>query len=634
MLNRYFWVVFTLWSMSFVQAQQTIPKSEDSLVSFLRTRPKDTLYVWAMRSYTLIQIYENANYKKSDSLANEMLKLSEKLNYGRGIYFGYLIKAIIHYSKSESRQALLNFQKCYEIVKKYKLVKSLEEATLNNISVVYNDLNNKDSALFFALKAVEVQEKNHFKKMDSAPYSTIGRILKDNKKYSESLIYYKKALAIEEKAGNPQPIAIVENQLGNLFDDWHKIDEAIAYYKRGLAHARQANYLLLQTDLLVNLGRMYTQKKRYTEAGNYLKENDKLCRQLESPKALLTSCISLGEFYISQKKYQLAEKYYLEALQLAEKTENIEDVEITNKALAVLYQSTNHFEKAFTFLSKAEIAHDSVVELKNHEQTQELLTKYETEKKEQQIKLLDQENKIANFQRNAFFVGGVLILLLAGISIVFLNNRSKLRNLSEKQKLRNKIAEDLHDEVGSTLSSISILSNIAQKNLQQSQWEKTETIIHKISRDSRNTLDAMDDIIWSINPGNDSLRLVILRLKEFANPLLEAQQTACIFTVPTDTEQVSLSMISRRNLYLIAKEAINNAAKYAQAFEVMIDIQKQSTNLILTVKDNGKGFDTEALSSRNGLRNMEKRAKEIAAMLTVKSTIGKGTTVQLSLSIA
>lgn len=626
-------LAFIVCTLPFTYAQRTVPKTEDSLAVFLKTQPKDTLYVWAMRPYALIQIQEKADYKKADSLANEIRTLSEKLKYGRGIYFSYLIKAIIHYNKSESRQTLLNFQKCYEIVKKYNLPKMLEEATLNNISIAYENMGNRDSTLFFALKAVDIQEKNHFTKMDSAPYSSIGRILKENKKYSESLSYYQKALAIGEKAKNDQSIAIVENQLGNLHDDWQKVDQAISHYQRGLEYARRANYPLLQTDLLVNLGRMYTQKKQYTLAEQYLKENDKICRQLESTTALHTSCISLGELYMEQKKYTLAEKYYLEALQIAKETESMEDIEVADRALAALYQSTDNFKKAFAFLTQAEIAHDSITTLKNHETTQELLTKYETEKKEQQIKLLDQENQIANFQRNAFMGGGVLILLLAGITIVFLGNRNKLKNLEEKQKLRNKIAEDLHDEVGSTLSSISILSNIAQKNLQQNQWEKTETIVNKISRDSRTTLDAMDDIIWSVNPGNDSLRLVILRLKEFANPLLEAQEIECVFKIPTDTETVVVGMIPRRNLYLIAKEAINNAAKYAHASKVTVDIQKQANELILNVEDNGKGFDTEAHSSRNGLKNMEKRAKEIGAVLTISSVIDKGTTIRLHLPL-
>jgi two-component system, NarL family, sensor histidine kinase UhpB len=634
MLNRCL-LILTISLICFtLHAQRTVPKSEDSLAVFLKTQPKDTLYAWAIRPYALIQIYQKANYAKADSLANVQKKLSEKLNYGRGIYFSYLIKAIIHYNKSEPRSALVYFQKCYGSVKKYRLDKQLEEATLNNISLMYDDLGNKDSTLFFALKAVEVQEKNHFKKMDSSPYSTIGGILKENKKYPEALTYYQKALAISEKAKNTQNIAVVENQLGNLYDVWHKIDSAIIHYKRGLGNARKADYPLLQTDPLVNLGRMYTQKKQYAEAERYLKENDKLCRKLESPTALHTSCVSLGEFYIEQKKYGLAEKYYLEALKLAEKTESMEDIEIANRALAVLYETTHQFDKAFQFLSKAEMAHDSVITLKNHEKTEELLTKYETEKKEQQIKLLDKENQIANFQRNAFMVGGLLTLLLAGITIVFLGNRSKLKNLEEKQKLRNKIAADLHDEVGSTLSSISMMSTIAQKNIQQNQWEKTETIVNKINRDSRQTLDAMDDIIWSVNPGNDSLRLVLLRLKEYANPLLEVQEVECRFNIQTDAENEVMGMIPRRNLYMIAKEAINNAAKYAQASKVVVEIKKQANELVLNIEDNGKGFDIEAPSSRNGLKNMEKRAKEINGKLKITSELQKGTTVNLRLPIA
>lgn len=248
MLNRYCAVLFMVWSASFVQAQRTVPKTEDSLAVFLKTQPKDTLYAWAIRPYALIQIYQKANYAKADSLANEVRLLSEKLNYGRGIYFCYLIKAIIHYHKSEPRRALVYFQKCYESVRKYRLEKTLEEATLNNIALMYDDIGNKDSTLFFALKAIEVQEKNHFKKMDSAPYSTIGHLLKENKKYPEALSYYQKTLAIEEKENDLKGIAVIENQLGNLYDDWHKNDLAIRHYQRGLTYARKADYLLLQTD--------------------------------------------------------------------------------------------------------------------------------------------------------------------------------------------------------------------------------------------------------------------------------------------------------------------------------------------------------------------------------------------------
>jgi signal transduction histidine kinase len=144
----------------------------------------------------------------------------------------------------------------------------------------------------------------------------------------------------------------------------------------------------------------------------------------------------------------------------------------------------------------------------------------------------------------------------------------------------------------------------------------------------------MDDIIWSVNPGNDSLQLVILRLKEFAKPLLEAQNITCIFSIPPEIDRVVIGMIPRRNFYLIAKEAINNAAKYAQATQITIELQQQANELILKVIDNGKGFDTQATFSRNGLKNMEKRAREASGTLTIQSNETIGTAVQLKIPIA
>lgn len=171
-MKTYFLALYLCLSIVVLQAQ--VPQTEDSLATFLKTQPKDTLYIWAIRPYALIQIYEKADLKKADSLSKVQKSLAEKLNYGRGIYFSYMLQAIISQQKSDYQKMLENFQKCYETVKSRKLNKYLEEASLNNISVAYDGLGNMNEAMKYALMAIEVQEKNNLPKMDSAPYQMVG----------------------------------------------------------------------------------------------------------------------------------------------------------------------------------------------------------------------------------------------------------------------------------------------------------------------------------------------------------------------------------------------------------------------------------------------------------------------------
>ena len=141
-------------------------------------------------------------------------------------------------------------------------------------------------------------------------------------------------------------------------------------------------------------------------------------------------------------------------------------------------------------------------------------------KRQQQIKLLQKESELQSQQNRLWLIGGGLALLLALVSIVFVINRAKYRRLQESLQLRNKIAADLHDEIGSTLSSISLMSGLTQKQLASSQPQKAEQMVRKISEDARQMLESMDDIVWTINPRNDSMQHLFTRLREYAKPCL------------------------------------------------------------------------------------------------------------------
>jgi signal transduction histidine kinase len=198
------------------------------------------------------------------------------------------------------------------------------------------------------------------------------------------------------------------------------------------------------------------------------------------------------------------------------------------------------------------------------------------------------------------------------------------------QHIRNHIAQDLHDDIGSTLSSISILSNLALKNKNSGQ---TLATMNEIKNSSVNLMEKMDDIVWSINPRNDTLENLLLRIKRVATVLFEAQNIDYAISIPENITEVMLPMEWRQHIYLILKEAINNLVKYSEATRALIEVNYQDSELRIHLEDNGRGFDISGSSSGNGLLSMKNRSDLMQAELTIYSSAGQGTRILLRLKI-
>lgn len=196
----------------------------------------------------------------------------------------------------------------------------------------------------------------------------------------------------------------------------------------------------------------------------------------------------------------------------------------------------------------------------------------------------------------------------------------------EQERHRLRIARDLHDEMGSTLSSISILSEAALRGLQQ---DIDRARLSTIGNRARQMMETMSDIVWSVNPQNDSMENVLLRMKEFAVEVLEPQEIALHFEADEAVKNLNQPMEQRKDFYLLFKEAVNNAAKYSDASDVWVTVQADGGRLSLEVRDNGKGFDPALVKRGNGLWNMERRAERMGGNFLLKSTVGEGTTVQV-----
>ena len=233
------------------------------------------------------------------------------------------------------------------------------------------------------------------------------------------------------------------------------------------------------------------------------------------------------------------------------------------------------------------------------------------------------------FYRSTWFISLSTFIILF---IFYLIRIQRLKNRYKIEKLRLNIARDLHDDIGSALGSINLLSKTASRKLEKDMTpEQINPIFQRIGQSAEGTLEAMDDIVWAINPDKDKIEDIIVRMREFAIPLLEAKNIAFDFSSKGSNDR-PISMNLRRNTFLIFKEAINNILKHSLASYVFIDIEIHPSNLTLKIRDNGKGFDRNKNTGRNGIKNMEIRARSVNGTIDIHST-ASGTQIQFKAEI-
>ena len=220
-------------------------------------------------------------------------------------------------------------------------------------------------------------------------------------------------------------------------------------------------------------------------------------------------------------------------------------------------------------------------------------------------------------------------LVTIGIAIAaYFVVQSRLQKVKDISRIRNKIASDLHDDLGATLSSISIMSEIVHQQVKQKSPQSV-AILEKIGTSSRNMIDSLNDMVWAINPKNDNFENIIKRMKTFASEILAARDINFNFDFDKNLLQSKLKMDTRRNFYLIFKEAVNNIAKYSGAMNAYVLLHHCEDNLKMIIRDDGNGFDLNKITLGNGLNNMAQRAEEMKAKFNLETFPGKGTKVEL-----
>ncbi len=366
--------------------------------------------------------------------------------------------------------------------------------------------------------------------------------------------------------------------LGNAFASKAQYDSALYYYRMGIPVSR---YYYLETDMIDDYNGIAVV---YNVTGK------------------VDSAVWYAQKVLTEKVTKTYPVGFLKAANL----------------LAAIYELKNKPDSTLKYLRIVVSLKDSLFNRDKTIAVQNLTYK----EKERERELEDSRIKVQNRFRTYFLLAGLLaILLITGI--LLRNHRQK-----QLQNMRNSIADDLHDDIGSTLSSISIMSELAKQ-----QSPEALPLLASIGENTITIQENMSDIVWAIKAENDRFENVLQRMNQFAFEILDAKNIELDFTNDASLSTLRLTMGQRKNFYLFFKEVINNAAKYSDAKKVSVCIAQKDHHIEMNIADNGKGFDSARIFNGNGMSTLRKRGTELNADFKISSHINQGTAIQLKFKI-
>jgi len=646
----------------------------DSLLTIVAKHTRDSTEIFALDE--VIEIYLRKDLNKARGYTFQLLALAQAIDSPSGLALSYTTFIHLYQATGRLDSAQYYLDRFGELYKKRPGHWRVAANYTNTAGLFYKAQGKYKEALPYLVEALRIIEPSGNKTSIAGQMLNIGNAYNNLGDLKTAASYHLRSLALFEEIGNKRGQSFCLNSLGNDFlplkqlvtaekyllraeqlktelDDkrglqstWMTLGEvyqhmdnpkaSMAYYTRALTRAKELELRTEESRVLFNMASMLKGDKQYTEARKRFTQALPLVRQAGDS---LTASRIQSELIILNNRLQ-REKQEEQTL-LGNITVSLEKGNRTQTAeghfhLAEWYSSRRQFEEAFTHLKQAQALEDSVNGHQVLLQLKRLEEEYKNDKKEREIALLkkDQEVQALALDKQKVINLSIVIVLIFSVAIgVLLINRYRAMNAAKRtleiERVRNHIARDLHDEMGSALSSINILSQVA---LVENDGN-THSYLQRIGDQSTRIMESMSDMVWSINPGNDPIGRMVMKMREFTAEILDAKNITYRFSDDV-AEDLRVDADKRKNLFLIFKESLNNAAKYSQASEIVIDLRQQDHTVTLQVSDNGRGFDEARIKAGNGLRNLRERARDIHSTLTITSAPGAGTRIYLQMPLA
>ncbi len=605
----------------------------------------------------IIKWYKNISYisnKHPDSLlyyADQIEKLAAKES---NIYqsMASCVRGVYYQNISSYELSKRAFEKSIALItdSKYDTIQAKACIGLGNY---YKNTGDYPKGFNYLYKALKIYEKKKNKFGVSSAQGCIAQIYLQKNDLEAAKESLKVALAVLGEDKNNHIYLISAHTLANVYGMSGDFERALAIDKEGIAIADKIKTPRNKVMFLDNKANCFMYSNRLDSAAYYFQECLKIDRQVGERKQIADTYSNLGNLAIFQKDYAAAEKHLNSSITLLKEINQKPNLITAYEILVDLYQREGKLKEALAAEFEKEKTYQAVISEKKEAALAEFKILYETQKKEQQlaeskVQLLQNEAKVRR-KNYVLMALSIVALFTALVGYLFYRQQKTkvvqqekefelksaialIEKQNELQEQRLSISRDLHDNIGSQLTFIiSSVDNI--KYAFDIQNEKLDNKLQNISNFAKSTIIELRDTIWAMNLNEITLEELKSRVVNFIEKGKEANEVIdFIFRIEEGIDQLRLSAIVGMNCYRTIQESINNAIKYAEATEVVIEIKEVKDTIQITIQDNGIGFDIQTVEKGNGLRNMQKRIEGISGKWTIDSKPEKGTTVLVSLN--
>lgn len=586
-------------------------------------------------------LYNNTGeLTKSDNSLREAKSMVEKYPSNRSWGNYYQAEGLIYEKKSQHKLAVESLKKCLAYLKKLNNPMGVAGAYLN-IGNNYLYLEQYKSSIENYFSALNIFEEIQNEQGISYCYNALAGVYRDMKQYKDAEKYARKSLELKKKQGDKKGIANSYSMLSEIQLGTKDYKNALLNADLALRNFQELNQLFDVININRIKGRIYADKKDLTNARIFYDKAISGAKNLNN--------INLENDLKSEKNEKLQPDEFHSEIQNS--LENINQ-ELTRaraesdtltlinklKELSQYYTNNKDYQKAFELREEYYKLKEITAGPEVLKELKVLESQYELEKKENAIKLLEKDKEITNEriekQKIGLYALGSLILLIASIAYLFiyrLRLNNKIKRHTEIERMRQEIASDLHDDIGSSLSSIQIISSLMER---KGDMGKVKEDAEKISKLSAKVAQGMREIVWSLNPANDTLEAVVSQMRKMAFEMLDTAGIAFSFDVQLKNPEKKLLPQFRKDLMMIYREAVNNARKYSGSAKVHIYLSDKNSVLNLSIKDFGHGFDPQQVEKGNGINNMVRRAEKMGGKFDLKTEKDAGTEINLKIPLS
>lgn len=486
--------------------------------------------------------------------------------------------------------------------------------------------------------ALNEAERLHNKQQIAHIYKNIGAVYISWKKFTEALTYYEKAELLAKEVNDEVLVADCQNNKGTVYEQINNYDKAISAYKSALAVYTAKNITPKISMSLSNLAIVYKFQKNYTESLNYNQKALALSSKTGDKWMMSATYNNIGNLYGEMGNYKNAIAYCEKALQLAREIDAIEIIESTYDSMAEAAAKAGDYKNAYQYHRDFSDANRNFINIESANRLSELNVKYETERKQKLI----QQQQFEISKRNYWLYGAIILLILMALVayLIVRNNSYKQQKRLQaeihkqqeienralfdgEQKERIRIARDLHDSIGQLLSVVKMnLSNLSTPN------ENLNNTVKLVDQ----TITEVRHISHNLIPEELNFGL-FAALEDMADKISATGKTQVQVNINEDARAHRFEKSNELSVYRIVQEALSNIVKHAGAKVIELNVDLTGNAMLISVKDDGRGFDTGQIKNSTGIgwKNIAARVNLLNGNLQVHSEKLKGTQIEISI---